>query len=107
LVLFKLNTDEKEVYQKLIELGKSKGNSEVTISKVAEYIDYPSNKVKAKVLWMLGEIGLKNPQIIESLSRCPSVNDSDVRNFLFITFRAPHFMYKNIFSTDKTKTQCS
>ena len=60
--MFKINTDEKEVYQKLIELGKSKGNSEVTISKVAEYIDYPLNKVKAKVLWMLGEIGLKNPQ---------------------------------------------
>ena len=64
MVLFKINTDEKEVYQKLIELGKSKDNSEVIISKVAEYIDYPSNKVKAKVLWMLGELGLKNPQKI-------------------------------------------
>lgn len=103
----KIDSNEKEVYQKLVELGKSKDNPEDIIPKVAEYIDYPSNKVKGKVLWMIGEIGLKNPQIIESLSRCPSVNDSDVKNFLFITFRAPHFMYKNIFSTDKTKTQCS
>lgn len=63
-VLFKINSDEKEVYQKLIALGKSKDNTEVIIPKVAEYIDYPSDKVKAKVLWMLGEFGLKNPQKI-------------------------------------------
>lgn len=56
--------DEKEVYQKLIALVKSKDSSEVIIPRVAEYIDYPSNKVKAKVLWMLGELGLKNPQKI-------------------------------------------
>ena len=57
--------DEKEVYQKLIELGKLKDNSNATIPKVAKFLDFPSNKVKAKVLWMLGELGLKNPQIIE------------------------------------------
>ena len=64
MALSKNGFDEKEVYQKLIELGKSKDNSDVKISKVAEYIDYPSNKIKAKVLWMLGELGLKNPQKI-------------------------------------------
>ena len=57
--------DEKEVYQKLIELGKSRDNSNAIIPIVAKYLDYPSNKIKAKVLWMLGELGLKNPQIIE------------------------------------------
>lgn len=57
--------DEKEVYKKLIELGKLKDNSNATIPKVAKFLDFPSNKVKAKVLWTLGELGLKNPQIIE------------------------------------------
>ena len=57
--------DEKEVYKKLIELGKSRDNSNAIIPIVAKYLDFPSNKVKAKVLWMLGELGLKNPQIIE------------------------------------------
>ena len=64
-VLFKINSDEKEVYQKLIELGKSKDNSNAIIPKIAKYLDFPSNKIRAKVLWMLGELGLKNPQIIE------------------------------------------
>lgn len=57
--------DEKEVYQKLIELGKSNDNSNAIIPKVAKYLDFPSNKIKAKVLWMLGKLGLKNSQIIE------------------------------------------
>lgn len=63
--MFKINSDEKEVYQKLIELGKSKDNSNAIIPKIAKYLDFPSNKIRAKVLWMLGELGLKNPQIIE------------------------------------------
>lgn len=63
--MFKINSDEKEVYQKLIELGKSNDNSNAIIPKVAKYLDFPSNRIKAKVLWMLGELGLKNPQIIE------------------------------------------
>lgn len=65
LLLFKINSDEKETYQELIGLGKSKDNSDAIIPKVAKYLDFPSNKIKAKVLWMLGELGLKNPQIIE------------------------------------------
>ena len=60
--MFKINSDEKEVYQKLIELGKSNDNSNAIIPKVAKYLDFPSNRIKAKVLWMLGELGLKNPQ---------------------------------------------
>ncbi len=58
--------EEKEVYQKLICLSKSKDNSDTIISKVAEYIDYPSDKVRAKALWMLGELGLKNSQGVRS-----------------------------------------
>ena len=57
--------DEKEVYQKLICLAKSKDNSDAIISKVAEYIDYSSSKVRAKVLWMLGELGLRNSQRVK------------------------------------------
>ena len=56
--------DEKEVYQKLIELGKSKDSSNAIIPKVAKYLNFPSDKIKAKVLWMLGELGLKNPERI-------------------------------------------
>lgn len=55
----------KKVYQKLIRFGKSKDSSNAIIPKVAKYLDFPSNKIKAKVLWMLGELGLKNPQLIE------------------------------------------
>lgn len=61
----KIDSNEKEVYQKLIALGKFKDNTEVIIPKIAKYLDFSSNKIRAKVLWMLGELGLKNPQIIE------------------------------------------
>lgn len=64
MVLSQNGFDEKEVYKKLIELGKLKDNSNAMISKVAKYLNFPSNKVKAKVLWMLGELGLKNPEKI-------------------------------------------
>lgn len=60
----KIDSNEKEVYKKLIELGKSKDNSNSIIPMVAKYLDFPSNKIKAKVLWMLGELGLKNSQKI-------------------------------------------
>ncbi len=55
---------EKEAYQKLVDFGKSEDNPDVIIPKIAEYIDCASNKVKAKVLWMLGELRLKNPKKI-------------------------------------------
>ncbi|MBQ2671504.1 MAG: HEAT repeat domain-containing protein [Clostridia bacterium] len=61
----KNNSDEKEVYQKLIRFGKSKATPDILIPKVVKYINYPSKKIKAKVLWMLGELGLKNPEKIE------------------------------------------
>lgn len=60
----KNNSDEKEVYQKLIRFGKSKDTPDILIPKVVKYINYPSKKIKAKVLWMLGELGLKNPEKI-------------------------------------------
>lgn len=60
----KNNSDEKEVYQKLIRFGKSKDTPDILIPKVIKYINYPSKKIKAKVLWMLGELGLKNPEKI-------------------------------------------
>ncbi len=63
--MFKINSDEKEVYQKLIELGTSKDNSNTIIPKVAKYLDFSSDKIKTKVLWMLGELGLKDSQGIE------------------------------------------
>ena len=58
------NSDEKEVYQKLISFGKSKDTPDILIPKVVKYLNHPSKKVKAKVLWMLGELGLKSPEKI-------------------------------------------
>lgn len=58
----------KEVQDAIIKRveKEAEDNPSVIIPKLAQYIDYPSNKVKAKVLWMLGELGLKNPQKIVS-----------------------------------------
>ena len=61
----KNNSNEKEVYQKLIILGKSKDTADILIPQVAKYINYPSKKIKAKVLWILGELGFKNPEKIK------------------------------------------
>lgn len=55
---------EKVLYKKLSQLGRSKSSPKILIPKVAEYIDHPSPKVKAKVLWLLGELGLKDSKAI-------------------------------------------
>ena len=60
--MYENNSSEKEIYQELISLGKSKDTPDVLILKTAKYLDHPSKKVQAKVLWMLGEFGLKNPK---------------------------------------------
>lgn len=57
---------ERDAYQKLVQLSKSKAAPKTLIPKVAEYIDYPSQKVREKVLWMLCEFGLKDSSKIAS-----------------------------------------
>ena len=59
--------DEKEALEELRKIQKSSENWKICISNVAEKLNegYSVN-VKAKVLWMLGEMGLKYPQQVES-----------------------------------------
>ena len=79
----KNNSSEKEVYQKLISFGKSKDISDVLISKIAKYLDHPSKKIQAKVLWMLGELGLKNPKkiapYVNKIANKLKSNDAKIR----------------------------
>lgn len=45
----KNNSDEKEIYQKLIRFGKSKDTPDILIPKVVKYINYPSKKIKNSI----------------------------------------------------------
>jgi HEAT repeat protein len=55
---------EEELYKKLGELTKNKGEWEKSISEVASLLKSDSTKIQAKVLWLLGEMGLKFPEKI-------------------------------------------
>ena len=56
--------DETELYKKLGELTKNKAEWESSISDVAALLEYDSTKIQAKVLWLLGEMGLQHPEKI-------------------------------------------
>lgn len=61
-----LEKDEKELLRKLREMQKSTQNWPDSIDDVAEKIDEKySVNVKAKALWILGEMGLRHPQHVE------------------------------------------
>lgn len=55
---------EEELYKKLGELTKNKAEWEKSISEVASLLKSDSTKIQAKVLWLLGEMGLKFPEKI-------------------------------------------
>ena len=56
--------NEKNLYKKLGELTKNKAAWESNISDVAALLKYDSTKIQAKVLWLLGEMGLQHPEKI-------------------------------------------
>ena len=61
-----LEKDEKELLRELREMQKSTQNWPDSIDDVAEKIDEKySVNVKAKALWILGEMGLRHPQHVE------------------------------------------
>ena len=60
------NLTESELYQELGTLTKKKGEWEASILRVASLLDSDSVKIRAKALWLLGEIGLAYPASIEA-----------------------------------------
>ena len=65
--------DETELYKKLGELTKNKADWESSISDVAVLLEYDSTKIQAKVLWLLGEMGLQHPEKIRKW--VPAISD--------------------------------
>ncbi len=63
---------EAELYKKLGQLTKNKDEWEQNIPYVAVLLEHDSPKIKAKSLWLLGEMGLKHP---DKISACvPAVS---------------------------------
>ncbi len=55
---------ETELYKKLGQLTKNKDEWEQNIPYVAVLLEHDSPKIKAKALWLLGEMGLRHPDKI-------------------------------------------
>ena len=67
------NFSETELYKELGRLTKGKGEWEESIPYVRSLLEYDSVKIKAKALWLLGEVGLKYPHAV---AECvPSIAD--------------------------------
>ena len=61
-----INTDDKETLKELRDITKDKGKWKRNIEFVGDILDENySNSVKAKALWLLGEMGLNYPNEIE------------------------------------------
>ena len=56
---------ESELYKNLGSLTKSKDRWEENIPLVASLLSLESTKIKAKALWLLGEMGLKFPNAVK------------------------------------------
>ncbi len=70
--------DESELYKKLGELTKDKGRWEESIPYVAMLLSNESTKIKAKALWLLGEMGLEYPSVVkDSIAAIASFCESD------------------------------
>jgi len=62
MVFIDLEKDnENSIYKKLSEITKLQPEWANLIYDVGTLMTYPSDKIKAKVLWLLGEMGLKYP----------------------------------------------
>lgn len=57
--------DEAKLYKELGVLTKEKGKWEESIPYVSSLLNYESVKIQAKVLWLLGEMGLLYPQSVQ------------------------------------------
>ena len=55
---------EKELYKELGALTRERGRWEESIPYVASLLSHDSTKIKAKALWLLGEMGLAHPDAI-------------------------------------------
>ena len=75
--------NENEIYRQLSELTKDKSRWEESIPDVSAYLDHESVKIKAKVLWLLGEMGLLHPDLIKDalikITPCLDSKDSLLR----------------------------
>ena len=58
---------ESELYKNLSTLTKNKDQWEKNIPFVASLLSSESTKIKAKALWLLGEMGLKFPNVCGSV----------------------------------------
>ena len=57
---------ESELYKALGELTKEKARWRESMDDVASLLSHASLKIKAKALWLLGEMGLNSPDAIEA-----------------------------------------
>ena len=57
--------NESELYKELGVLTKDKSRWEESIPYVATLLNDESEKIKAKALWLLGEMGLEHPSSVK------------------------------------------
>ena len=58
---------EAEIYKELGVLTKNKGNWQENIPYVSTLLTHESVKIQAKALWLLGEMGLSYPQLVQDV----------------------------------------
>ena len=69
---------ESELYKALGALTKNKAEWEANVPYVSSLLSYPSVKIQAKALWLLGETGLSHPDAVrDSIPAIASFLDSD------------------------------
>ena len=56
---------ESEIYKELGALTKDKGKWEENMTYVSSLLNHESGKIKAKALWLLGEMGLLHPMQVK------------------------------------------
>lgn len=56
------NSTNDEVYKQLTKLTKDKKQWEISIPYVGNLLTNPSDRIKAKALWLIGEMGMKYPE---------------------------------------------
>ena len=60
-----MRLNESELYKELGVLTKDKSRWEESIPYVASFLSNESGKIKAKALWLLGEMGLEHPSSVK------------------------------------------
>ncbi|WP_440286431.1 hypothetical protein [Eshraghiella crossota] len=61
--------NESELYKELGVLTKEKDKWEESIPYVSSLLSHDSVKIKAKALWLLGEMGLVYPLLVQDRTR--------------------------------------